>query len=82
MANKVQRAFYDKAVPSRNLITTISGIALMVINLIITVLLATGKIQAEQAEDLNVLLANIVTAVGQIIGYVGSIILMFKATDA
>lgn len=75
------RAFYDKAVPTRNLVTSFTGIALMVINLVVSVLLLTGKILPEQATPLNEALGAIVASVGQIVGYVSSIILMFRATD-
>lgn len=78
---EAMRAFYDKSVPTRNLITTISGILLMAINLIVSVLLATGKITTEQSQPLTDALAATVTAVTQIVGYVSSIILMFKAKD-
>lgn len=78
----MKRNFYDRSVPTRNLITTISGIALMIVNLVVSILLATGKITPEQATPLNESLGAIVAAVGQIIGYVTSIILMFKSKDA
>jgi hypothetical protein len=75
------RNFYNKAVPTKNLITTITGIAVMVINLAVTVLLATGKITAEQSGPLTESLSGIVAIIGQLIGYVSAIILMFKAVD-
>jgi len=77
----IARNFYNRAVPTRNLVTSITGIVLMAINLIVTILIATGKITPEQATPINEALGGIVAAVGQIIGYVTSIILMFKAVD-
>lgn len=75
------RAFYDKAVPTKNLVTSITGIILMALNLVVSILIATGKIDASQATPLNEALGGIVASIGQIIGYVTSIILMFRATD-
>jgi hypothetical protein len=75
------RAFYDRSVPSRNLVTTISGILLMVANLVVTVLLATGKITSDEAQPLNEILMGIITVGGQLVGYVSALILMFKAKD-
>lgn len=75
------KAFYDKEVPSRNLVTTITGILLMVVNLVVTVLLAAGKVTQDQAQPLTDALTGIITVGGQLIGYVSSIILMFRAVD-
>jgi hypothetical protein len=75
------RAFYNKDVPSRNLVTTISGILLTVVSLVVSVLLATGRITSDQAQPLSDALAGIVAVGGQLVGYVSAIILMFKATD-
>jgi len=76
------KAFYDKSAPTRNLVTTISGILLMAANLVVTVLLATGKITSDEAQPLNEILAGIITVGGQLVGYVSALILMFKATDS
>ena len=76
------KAVFDKEVPSRNLITTISGMAGLVISLVVSVLIATGKVDQEQAAPLNDALNGIVTAGVQIAGYVTSLILIFKAKDA
>lgn len=76
------RVIYDKNVPSRNLVTTISGVLLMLANVVVTILLATGKIDQDQVEPLNAALTGIITVGGQLVGYVSSIILIFKATDA
>ena len=76
------KAVFDKEVPSRNLITTISGMAGLVISLVVSVLIATGKVDQEQAAPLSDALNGIVTAGVQIAGYVTSLILIFKAKDA
>ena len=76
------KAVYNREVPSRNLITTISGMAGLVISLVVSVLIATGKVDQEQAAPLNDALNGIVTAGVQIAGYVTSLILIFKAKDA
>lgn len=81
MALLSTRAFYDKAVPTRNLITSITGIAVMVITIVVSILLAAGKITGDQSIPLSDALNGIVAALSQIIGYVSSIILMFRAKD-
>jgi hypothetical protein len=76
------KAVFNKEVPTRNLITTISGMAGLVISLVVSVLIAAGKVDQEQAAPLSDALNGVVTAAVQIIGYVTSIILIFKAKDA
>lgn len=78
----MNRAIYDKNVPSRNLITTISGMAGLVISLVVSVLIATNKVDQEQAVPLTDALNGVVTAGVQIAGYVTSLILIFKAKDS
>ena len=78
----ITKNFYDRSVPTRNLITTITGIDLMAINLIVSILLAAGKVTPEQAPVLTDTLGQIVTISSQLIGYISAIILMFKSTDA
>ena len=78
----ITKNFYDRSVPTRNLITTITGIVLMAINLIVSILLAAGKVTPEQAPILTDTLGQIVTISSQLIGYISAIILMFKSTDA
>ena len=75
------RAFYDPKVKSRNLVTTITGILLTLINVVVSVLLATNRITGDQAQPLTDSLIGIVTAGANIAGYISSIILMFRATD-
>lgn len=54
----------------------------MAINLIVSILLAAGKVTPEQAPVLTDTLGQIVTISSQLIGYISAIILMFKSTDA
>jgi len=78
----MNKAIFDKSVPTRNLITTITGMAGLIISLIVSILIATGKIDETQSTSLSEALNGIVTAVVQIAGYVTSLILIFKAKDA
>lgn len=78
----MNKAIYDKSVPTRNLITTISGMAGLIISLVVSILIATGKIDETQSAPLSEALNGIVTAGVQIAGYVTSLILIFKAKDA
>ena len=78
----ITKNFYDKNVPTRNLMTTISGILLMSVNLVVSVLLLTGKVTQDQSQPLSDALTGIITVGGQLVGYITSIILMFKAKDA
>ena len=77
----MNKAIYDKEVPTRNLITTITGMAGLVISLVVTILIAVGKVDQTQAAPLTDALNGIVTAGVQIAGYVTSLILIFKAKD-
>lgn len=72
------KAFYNKEVKTRNLVTTITG----VITLVLTILVGFGVISPEQQGDLQTQAFTIVDAVIAIWGAVTSITLMFKATDA
>ena len=67
----ISKNVYDKSVPTRNLITTISGVILLVIS----GLSLFGILTAEQAASLSEYSTMIVTAVAGIIS-------IFKATDA
>jgi hypothetical protein len=73
----MNKAIYDKNAPTKNLVTTISGI----VTLAITLLSAFGVLTAEQVplvtEQTNVLLA----VVPQAIAAIASLILIFKAKD-
>ena len=77
----MNKAIFDPNVPTRNLITTITGMAGLIISLVVSILLATGKIDDTQTAPLSEALNGIVTAGVQIAGYVTSLILIFKAID-
>lgn len=76
------RNFYDaSAVPkskTRNLVTTISGIVL----LIIQILVSFGLLTTDQGTQLTEITGGVIAAGVQIVGYISAIILMFKAEDA
>ena len=78
----MNKAIYDKSVPTRNLITTITGMAGLIISLVVSILIATGKVDETQSAPLSEALNGIVTAGVQIAGYITSLILIFKAKDA
>ena len=71
------KRFYDKSVPTRNLVTTIMGIILS----LISVLTLVNLITAEQGAQLQVYANDVAGAVQIIVEAVAGIILMFKATD-
>lgn len=72
------KAVYDKSVPTRNLVTTITG----VITLVITILVGFGVITPEQSTDLQTNATTLINAGVAVWGAVSGIILIFKATDA
>lgn len=72
------KAVFDKAVPTRNLITTIAG----VITLVITILVGFGILTPEQSVAVQSNATIIVNAVITIWGAVSGLILIFKAKDA
>jgi len=76
MAN-LSKNFYNKAVPSRNLVTTITGI----ISAVLSILVLTGVLTPEQSGELSAHATTIVQAVTGVWGAITAIILMFKATD-
>ena len=63
---------------TRNLVTTISGIIMLIIQIIVSV----GWIDSEQGLHLQEIAGGAITAVVQLVGYVSAVILMFKAQDA
>jgi hypothetical protein len=73
----MNKAVYDKSVPTRNLITTVMG----VIAMIIPILAVVGLITPEQSEGLSTHLTVIGNAIVAIVGAVSSLILIFKAKD-
>jgi len=74
----MNKAIFDKDVPTKNLITTVMG----VIAMIIPILAMVGLITPEQSEGLQTNLGVIGNSVVAIVGAVSALILIFKATDA
>jgi hypothetical protein len=74
----LSRNFYDKSVPTRNLVTTITGI----LTLILSILVGFGVITPEQQTELAAHAMVIINAVVGIWGAITAVILMFKAKDA
>jgi len=68
---------YNKEVPTRNLVTTISGVIVLVVTLLVTI----GVLTQEQGTILSTQLGIAATAVQTLIGVISSIILVFKAVD-
>jgi len=75
---QLSRNFYDKAVPTRNLVTTITGI----VTLIISILVGFGILTPEQSTELQTHATVLINSGVAIWGAVTAVILMFKATDA
>lgn len=69
--------FYDSSKPTKNLVTTITG----VITLIITILVSFNILTPEQSTELQTQTITIINAIVGIWGAITAIILMFKATD-
>lgn len=74
---KLSRNFYDRQVPTRNLVSTIAGI----ITLVLTILVGFGVITPDQQGELQTHATTVVNAVVAVWGAITSIILMFKAVD-
>jgi hypothetical protein len=75
------KAVYDREAPTKNLVTTITGILLTVVSLVVSILLVSGKITQDQTQPLSDALTGIITVGGQLIGYISAVILIFKAKD-
>jgi len=73
----LKKNFYNKEVPTNNLVTTITGI----ITLIVSVLVGFGVIPLDKQVGLETNAVTIVEGIAAIYGAVNAIILMFKATD-
>lgn len=71
------KAFYDKNVPTRNLITTISGI----VTLLITLLGSFGVFTPEQSSQATEHTTTLLTVVPQVVSAIAGLILLFKAKD-
>ena len=69
--------FYDKSVPTRNLVTTISGI----VTLLITILVSFGVFTPEQAGQATEHTNTLLTVIPQVISAIAALILIFKAKD-
>lgn len=77
LSKSAKKAFFNKEVPSRNLVTTIVGIATSVLS----VLVLLNVISFEQSSELQGYVLTLQEAAVAIIGVVNGIIAMFKATD-
>jgi len=73
----IGKNFYDKDAPTKNLVTTISGVALS----IVTLLVLLGLITTEQGQALTEQLGVVIVAIGEIVAAVAAVILAFKAKD-
>lgn len=69
--------FYNKKAPTRNLITTITGI----VTLVITILASFGILTPEQSTELTGHATSLISAVSTVVSIIAAIILMFRATD-
>ena len=74
----IMKAFYDKTVSTKNLITTITGI----VTLVITILVSFGVFTPEQAEEATIQTNVLLTAIPQVVAAIAALVLMFKAKDA
>jgi len=77
LSKSAKKAFFNKEVPSRNLVTTIVGIATS----ILSVLVLLNVISFEQSSELQGYVLTLQEAAVAIIGVVNGVIAMFKATD-
>jgi len=74
----MNKAIYDKSVPTKNLVTTIAG----VITLLITLLVGFGVITPEQSTEITTQTNVLITVVPQAVSAIAALILIFKAKDA
>jgi ABC-type Fe3+ transport system permease subunit len=72
------KAVYDSKAPTKNLITTISG----VITLLISLLVMFGVLTPEQAEGVTTHTNTLLTLVPGVVSAIAALILIFKAKDA
>lgn len=73
----MRKNFYDKSVPTRNLVTTISGI----VTLLITILMQFGVFTTEQAAGVTTQTTTLLTIIPEVVSAVAALILIFKAKD-
>jgi protein-S-isoprenylcysteine O-methyltransferase Ste14 len=71
------KAVYDKNAPTKNLVTTISGI----VTLLITILVSFGVFTPEQADQVTVHTTTLLTVIPEVVSAVAALILIFKAKD-
>ena len=74
----LSKKVYDKNVPTRNLVSTITGI----LTLLLAVLVGFGVLTPEQSTELQQQAMTILQAVVGVIGAIQAIILIFKVTDS
>ena len=74
----MNKAIYDKSVPTKNLVTTITGI----ITLILSVLVGFGVIDITQSTEINTQAGILIQAGVAAYGAVVALIAVFKAKDA
>ena len=75
--SNISRNVFDREVPTRNLVTIITGI----ITLFLSVLVGFGVLTPEQSTELNSQALIIIQAVSGIWGAITAVILIFKAKD-
>lgn len=73
----ISKNFYDKSSPTRNLVTTISGI----VSLLITILVSFGVFTPEQAGQVTEQTSTLLTVIPQVVSAIAALILIFKAKD-
>lgn len=76
--SNISKNVFDRDVPTKNLVTTITGI----ITLLLSVLVGFGVLTPEQSTELNSQALIVIQAVTGIWGAIAAIILVFKAKDA
>ena len=74
----MNKAIYDRNVPTRNLVTTITGI----ITLVVAVLVSLGVLTPELSSELTGHAISLVEAVSAAVMAISGIISIFKAKDA
>lgn len=73
----ITKNIYDKNVPTKNLITTVTGI----VTIVITILVSFGVFTPEQAGQATEHTGTLLTAVPQVVSAIAALILIFKAKD-
>jgi hypothetical protein len=71
------KALYDKDAPTKNLVTTISGIVTLTISILVTI----GVFTPDQAAGVTTHTTTLLTVIPQVISAIAGLILMFKAKD-